>query len=190
MECICKYCGKICKNENSHRNHERLCPKNPSRNYVSHTLGKPAWNKGLTKESDERVAKYVKTCSDHYADGTYVPHNKGKEHTDEEKRRIREGIAKAKLEGKNVGGYRQHKSGHGKKCIADGIFFDSSWEVAYWFYCKENQIVIEKNTKEFIYEFQNEQHRYLPDFLMEIIILKLKVMKMKNVWRNINPLKI
>lgn len=28
---ICKYCGKECKNENSLRNHERLCKKNPNR---------------------------------------------------------------------------------------------------------------------------------------------------------------
>jgi very-short-patch-repair endonuclease len=28
---ICKYCGKICKNANSFRNHERLCKMNPNR---------------------------------------------------------------------------------------------------------------------------------------------------------------
>ena len=28
---ICKYCGKICKNDNSLRNHERLCKLNPDR---------------------------------------------------------------------------------------------------------------------------------------------------------------
>jgi very-short-patch-repair endonuclease len=52
----CKYCEKICKNSNSHRNHERLCPKNPTRNYVSHTLGKPAWNKGLNKKDNPELA--------------------------------------------------------------------------------------------------------------------------------------
>lgn len=28
---ICKYCGKECKNDNSLRNHERLCKQNPRR---------------------------------------------------------------------------------------------------------------------------------------------------------------
>lgn len=161
---ICKWCQKPCKNANSHRNHERLCPHNPNRNYISYTLGKPAWNKGLTRESDGRVAQYVKKCIDHYADGTNIAYNKGKKHSDEVKIHIREGIAKAKAEGKNVGGYRAHKSGYGKKCIADGIFFDSSWEVAYWFYNKENGNKLERNTKEFLYEYQNKTHRYLPDF--------------------------
>jgi hypothetical protein len=54
---ICQFCGKECKNANSHRNHERLCIKNENRKYVSHTLGKPAWNKGLRKEVDARVAR-------------------------------------------------------------------------------------------------------------------------------------
>lgn len=60
---ICKFCGKVCKNQNSLRNHERLCPSNPDRNYVSHTLGKTAWNKGLTKETDLRVKKNSESVS-------------------------------------------------------------------------------------------------------------------------------
>lgn len=60
---ICKFCGKVCKNQNSLRNHERLCPSNSERNYVSHTLGKTAWNKGLTKETDLRVKKNSESVS-------------------------------------------------------------------------------------------------------------------------------
>lgn len=55
----CHHCQKICKNKNSLSNHERLCPSNPARLYVSHTQGKTAWNKGKTKLTDERVAKYA-----------------------------------------------------------------------------------------------------------------------------------
>lgn len=57
MTLICSYCQKTCKNRTSHSAHERLCPNNPTRNYVSYRKGKPAWNKGLTKETDERVLK-------------------------------------------------------------------------------------------------------------------------------------
>lgn len=52
----CSFCGKQCKNGNSHRNHERCCPKNPNRNYKNGMSGKTAWNRGLTKE-DPRVLK-------------------------------------------------------------------------------------------------------------------------------------
>jgi very-short-patch-repair endonuclease len=60
---ICKHCTKECKSLNSLRNHERLCPKNVERNYVSHTKGIQPWNKGLTKESDDRVAKNAAAVS-------------------------------------------------------------------------------------------------------------------------------
>lgn len=30
MECVCKHCGRVCKNGNSLRNHERLCKQNPN----------------------------------------------------------------------------------------------------------------------------------------------------------------
>ena len=76
---ICKYCGKECKNENSHRNHERTCPKNPNRNYKNGMTGKTAWNKGLTKETDERVKKYGETFSEKCKNGQIKVWVKGKQ---------------------------------------------------------------------------------------------------------------
>ena len=35
----CKYCGKECKNDNSLRNHERLCKQNPSRQLTPYEKG-------------------------------------------------------------------------------------------------------------------------------------------------------
>lgn len=59
----CKFCDKACKSVNALRNHERLCPDNPDRNYVSHTKGIDPWNKGLTKDTDDRVAELAKLTS-------------------------------------------------------------------------------------------------------------------------------
>lgn len=55
----CRYCSKTCINNNSLRNHERLCRDNPDRQESPFTKsGKiTPWNKGLTKESDPRVAE-------------------------------------------------------------------------------------------------------------------------------------
>lgn len=57
----CRFCGKECKNKNSLRNHERLCKLNPNRCNVIrqgfNNLGKKSWNRGLSKETDSRVAK-------------------------------------------------------------------------------------------------------------------------------------
>lgn len=70
---LCQYCNKECKNENSHRNHERCCPSNPNRNYKNGMTGKKGsnqfvyakangldmpivWNKGLTGTSTGRAS--------------------------------------------------------------------------------------------------------------------------------------
>lgn len=88
MEYICKFCGKLCKNLNSLHNHERLCPKNPDRIYVSHTKGHKAWNKGLSKETDDRIANQSKTFHERYngKNGLWF----GKKHSEETKKKISE----------------------------------------------------------------------------------------------------
>lgn len=65
------------------KNHERLCPKNPERKYVSHTIGHKAWNKGLTKESDPRVKKNGETISAKIKAGEIPKSFEGKHHTKE-----------------------------------------------------------------------------------------------------------
>ena len=72
-EYICKYCGKVCKNKNSLVQHEIRCKENSYRidvskcfrNHKSH----PAWNKGLTKQNDPRVAKYANTYKENDKNG-------------------------------------------------------------------------------------------------------------------------
>ena len=63
---ICKFCSKECKNSNSLSNHQRMCPMNLDRKYVSYTskeYGHTAWNKGLDK-SDERVLNLARKISE------------------------------------------------------------------------------------------------------------------------------
>jgi len=59
----CKFCNRESKNLNSLSNHQRLCPSNPERVYVSQTLGRTAWNKGLTSSTDLRVSKMAESIS-------------------------------------------------------------------------------------------------------------------------------
>lgn len=91
----CKFCGKECKNDNSLRNHERLCPNNPDRIYVSHTLGKIPWNKGLTKENDERINKASKLYKNKIKEGKIIPSQLGKPLSEDHKKAISIGMKKA-----------------------------------------------------------------------------------------------
>jgi len=58
----CQYCGKECKNLNSLKNHERLCPKNANRVYKNGMLGKKGSNQftyaeKLNLQKPDHIAK-------------------------------------------------------------------------------------------------------------------------------------
>lgn len=54
-ECSCEFCGKVFNNINGLNGHRPYCKFNP--NKLS------AWNKGLTKETNENVLKYSKSSA-------------------------------------------------------------------------------------------------------------------------------
>lgn len=90
---ICKFCEKVCKNANSLRNHERLCKENPEKqesSWIKFNHERGAWNKGLTKETDERVNKQSKTLTEEYKFGRLVNAIKGTKYSDEHKKKISE----------------------------------------------------------------------------------------------------
>lgn len=63
----CKYCGKECKNKNSLIQHEIRCKENPNKIDTSNSWNnknRQVWNKGLTKETDERINLLSKKIGD------------------------------------------------------------------------------------------------------------------------------
>ena len=96
----CQYCNKLCKNTNSLRNHERKCPSNPNRVYVSYTLGRLAWNYGLTKDTDERVKKYGETYKTNIKSGETLPGFQGHHHDAITKEKISNSMKLAHQEGR------------------------------------------------------------------------------------------
>lgn len=57
----------------------------------------------------------------------------------------------------------------------DGIYFDSKWELYYYFYLKNNNINFEYHPKIMLeYEFEGKSHRYLPDFKVEDRLVEIK----------------
>lgn len=90
---FCKYCGKEYKNKNSLAQHEIRCKENPDRraysNLRDYQKSGKSWNRGLTKETDERVAKNslnVKKTLNKKIENGWVPKFSTKEFwTDERK---------------------------------------------------------------------------------------------------------
>lgn len=94
---FCKFCGKECKNKNSLVQHEIRCKENPGRKLTAYELypekyiGKfiktdTSWNKGLTKETDERVKQSGLNLHNNILSGKTKVY--GHKHSEETKKKI------------------------------------------------------------------------------------------------------
>lgn len=98
---ICPHCHKeITALSRNKANHIRWCKENPKRQKYLDTLhknniGHTAWNKGLTVETDSRVAKYTKTKLDKYASGELKGSWIGRHHTEETRKQMSKSALKA-----------------------------------------------------------------------------------------------
>jgi hypothetical protein len=106
-----------------------------------------AWNKGLTATTDERVKRNAESVKQTYNDPNYIHRWKGKRHS---KSTI--DILKKKCGGPRPG------AGRGKSGYYQGIWCDSTWELAWVKYHLDHGIK---------YEFNDEVHRYYPDFILD-----------------------
>lgn len=114
-----------------------------------------AWNKGKTKETDDRIKKQVQTTIEGYRSGRIKPSFLGKHHTEETKRK--QAIH---------GGIRPH-SGWGKQGRYHGFWCNSTWELAWIIYQEEHGVKFEKYHGYFDYIFKGVNHKYYPDFQLE-----------------------
>lgn len=147
----CKFCSKTCKNKNSLAQHQIRCPQNPDK--LPPTLPQnptTSWNKGLTKETDERVRKYGKNIS------KALTGRKGTPRTDEEKEHLR----KIALE-RGLGGFNMRNKG----ILYNGIRLDSSYEVVVAESLDLHQIKWER-PKRFSYYIGDKKRYYTPDFYL------------------------
>lgn len=171
MDFICKYCGKSCKNRNSLAQHEVRCKYNENRKpsyFATHTF--KAWNKGLTKDTDERLKKAGVSIS------KALSGREGHKHTEAEKEHLRECALK-----NGLGGFNMRKKG----IYYNGIKLDSSYEVML------AEILDENNVKwvrcgRIKYEYDGITHFYTPDFYLPDYNLYLDP-KNDFLANNINP---
>ena len=182
---ICQFCGKECKSKNSLCNHERLCKLNPNRqesSWIQFNNSHPVWNKGLTKDTDKRVAKSAETYKRNVAiNGAYWT---GKKHSDESKRKIALSMAG------NTHGNRS------KKGFYKGYYCGSSYELAYVIYNIDHNISFSRCDRHYEYEYNGSKHLYFPDFelpdgtIIEIKGYHTELVDIKAAAVNDRPIKI
>jgi len=121
-----------------------------------------SWNKGLTKETDERVRLSAKKMS-HSMKALYEG-----ERGDELRKRSREN------RGNNVATINERIArGEWHTSLAkrmhinyNGIDLHGTWELKYAQYLDANGIKWERNRSSFPYFFEDAWHRYFPDFYL------------------------
>ena len=116
-----------------------------------------AWSKGLCKENDVRIARAAElirgTMLAAYAAGT-------RSVSDEQKLALSRLAKQTKF-----GGYTP-RGGRGKKGWYQGVWCDSSWELAWVVYARDVGIEFTRNTQKFGYEYQGKAKSYIPDFIL------------------------
>ena len=162
----CTYCTRQFSNKGGMATHVPYCKENPTRKHRPRSplaglkKGHVPWNKGKQ--------------------GLQVGWNKGLKGTSTgrgstpEKEIARK--EKLSIVMKKYGGYRQG-SGRGKKGWYKGFFCDSSWELAYVIYCLDNDIGIQRNTEKLTYMFDGIEKTYIPDFIVNNIVIEIKGFK-------------
>lgn len=120
--------------------------------------GKTPWNKGLTKETDERIRRAAEKVT-HYYDthpGTFT----NRKHTEETKKKISDSMTKYNHS-------NQKRNLHSKGEWYDDIYFMSTWELAYYIYKRDSGVGIKRCEDRFQYFYENNYHYYTPDFILE-----------------------
>lgn len=154
---ICPYCGKEYskKGIGSHiwRKHtEEGQNFNPNKGYQNGT--RKTWNKGLTKETDERVRKSQETLKRRIENREIVC--KGHPHSEETKKYLSECAKKRKL-----GGWYSSK-----RIEYNGIMLQSTYELEFAKDLDKNNISWIRPDF-FLYKLNGKDHRYYPDFYIE-----------------------
>lgn len=161
----CPHCDKIyCKNGiSTHiwRTHGKGITHNSNEGYIKGT--RKIWNKGLTKETDERVKKYANTIKSKLASGELKNNFKGKKHTKKSRKLISQ-----KLSVNNKGGrckWFEYEKKNGKIVKLQG-----TWEVRFakvLDIIDENWIKLGATSKNHSLKWVDENgetHNYTPDF--------------------------
>lgn len=150
----CSSCPEM-RRKNGDGNRGRSHTKEAKRNMSKGQVGRIAWNKGLTKDKDERILKYAKSIS------KTLTGRPGKPHSAESKHNLRKHAIKNKL-----GGHTSKKSIYYKHKSGEIIYLHSNYEKLVAIELDKNNIRWERPNSLPWVDDNNISHRYYPDFFL------------------------
>jgi hypothetical protein len=119
------------------------------------------WNKGLTKETSEAVKQYGETFKEKIKLGEIIPHQKGKHHSLESRKKMSNTVEKKVKQGTwhySFSKTRTHKY--------KGVKLHGKWELQYAMWLDENNIKWLRPKENFNYRYENKERFYIPDFYL------------------------
>ena len=195
----CRFCEKICKNDNSLRNHERLCHKNPDRTIVVSNFIK--FNKKRKDLNIRGTNHFIKSKEL----GLPIPvvseetkkkiseASKKRVWTDEQKKKHSESM-KTAVKNHPDSYTKNNVVGRVKNLEYNGIKLKGKWELIVAQWLDENRVKWEHETKSFQYEWNGLRSYYpdfyLPDFDFYIEVKGYVTERDLSKWKSIPNLKV
>jgi hypothetical protein len=174
-----KFCEKVCKNDNSLRNHERLCKKNPNKqelisNFIGYNKKRKDLNiKGVNHYTKAKELGLPKPIMSEETRKKISESSKNRIWTEEQKRKHSDSMKKA-VENHPDSYTKNNVVGRVKNVEYNGVKFKGRWEVIVAKWLDQNRIKWLHEYKSFNYEW-NGIRKYYPDFYLPDFDLFLEV---------------
>lgn len=175
----CKFCRKLCKNNNSLRNHQRLCKYNPNKqilvsNFIEYNSRKKELGiKGFNQFTKAKELGLPKPIVSEQTRLKISKSSKGRKYSAEQ--RYNKSIAMKKAVETHHDSYTKNNVvGRVRNIEYKGVKLKGSWEVLVAQWLDNNNVKWEYETKYFEYEW-NGIRRYYPDFYLPELGLYVEV---------------
>ncbi len=163
---LCKFCNKECKNENSLRNHSRLCKSNPERQYTA--FSDPNTNPSKLGSGSNQYIKAAKlglpkpiiSLESRQVRSLATTNKNLKESQESKNKRI------ATINAKVEDGTWHTSLARKMHINYNGVDLHGSWELKYAQYLDKNEIKWVRNSERFSYLYENKSRKYCPDFYL------------------------
>ena len=166
----CNYCDKVCKNDNSLRNHERMCKLNPNKQVLVSNFIK--WNNDVRNGLKQGSNQYIKAKEN---GSVYVvseetksklsKSSKGRKYTPDQIEKLKIAMRKAVLE--NPDSYTANNvSGRTPIITYNGFKLKGTWELETAKWLDRENVKWTNVLTGFDYEWDGTTHIYYPDFYL------------------------
>lgn len=173
----CQFCGKLCSLYGLH-NHEKYCHMNPNKKQYTLrgvALNNNAWNKGLTKETNNSLKKASLTYVNHYQSG-YIKHWNKNQTKETNNSTLSQSLHASKTIREKLSNNQWHwDAPYSKTYQYKGYKLRSTFELEFAKWMDKNNINWIQNNEGFNYLFEKQIHKYFPDFYLPDLDLYIEI---------------